>query len=331
MLRAMADDGCGTAILEVSSHALALDRVTEIAFHVGVFTNLSRDHLDYHGDMDSYFAAKARLFEGLPADSWAVVNADDPRAADLAARTRAQVRTYGAADRADVRLVSSQCDFDGSTALLRTARGEIELRIALPGRPNVWNLLAAVAAAETLDVDPEDILSGVQGLTGVPGRFERVQAGQPFEVIVDYAHTDDALRNILESVRQLRPSRLITVFGCGGDRDRAKRPLMGEAAASASDVAILTSDNPRGEDPETIADDAEIGVRRAAGPLEFHRCLDRREAIRLALSLARPGDAVVIAGKGHERTQIIGSRSRPFDDRDVCRQVLAERSGRSGG
>jgi len=207
---------------------------------------------------------------------------------------------------------------------------------ALPGRPNLWNVMAAVTAALALGIEPEAIAAGVARLPGVPGRFERVLDGGPFEVIVDFAHTDDALRNLLATVRSLSPARVITLFGCGGDRDRGKRPRMGEAAVAGSDVVVLTSDNPRGEDPDAIADDAEVGVQRARAAagrsVEFHRNIDRRAAIELAIMLARPGDAVVIAGKGHERTQIIGDRTNRFDDREVCRAVLARRSrGGSGG
>ncbi len=329
LLRGMTDAGCRGAILEVSSHALAMRRVEAVAFAVGAFTNLSRDHLDYHGDMETYFEAKAKLFDSLPAGATAVINADDPHAGALGARTRARVSTYGGGAGSDVRLLRSEGAFGGSTALLATPAGEIRIESALPGRPNLWNVMAATAIALALEVDPEAIARGVRNLPGVPGRFERIPTGRGFEVIVDFAHSDDALRNLLAAVRSLSPTRVITVFGCGGERDRGKRPRMGEAAASGSDVVILTSDNPRGEDPEAILDDAEVGVRRTmetgGRKIEFHREVDRREAIALALSLARPGDGVVIAGKGHETTQDVGNRSLPFDDRDVCRDLLGER------
>jgi UDP-N-acetylmuramoyl-L-alanyl-D-glutamate--2,6-diaminopimelate ligase len=329
MLREMSLAGCRAAVLEVSSHALALARVEGLAFRVGVFTNLTQDHLDFHGTMDAYFAAKAKLFAALDPSATAVLNADDPRCADLRAQTRARVLTYGIDAEADVRLLASTSGFSGSTATLRLPEAEATVHLALPGRPNLWNLLAAAAAASALEVPVSSIVAGVEGVRGVPGRFERILAGQDFEVIVDYAHSDDALTNVLRTVRSLGPRRILTLFGCGGDRDRSKRPLMGEAAASGSDVVNLTSDNPRTEDPERIADDAEEGVRRAqhGAPrtIEYHRCLDRRAAIALAIGLARTGDAVVIAGKGHEHTQTIGGLAHPFDDRDVCRTALGER------
>ena len=329
MLHEMEQSGCGAAVLEVSSHALALARVEGLAFRVGVFTNLTQDHLDFHGTMEEYFAAKAKLFESLDPSATAVLNADDPHSAELASRTRARVVTYGIDAEADVRLRASTSDFSGSTARVRLGEAETTVRLALPGRPNLWNLLAAAAAARALDLPVSSIVAGVEAVHGVPGRFERIVAGQDFEVIVDYAHSDDAITNVLRTVRSLGPSRIVTVFGCGGDRDRSKRPRMGEAAASGSDVVILTSDNPRTEDPERIADDAEEGVRRAErgapGCIEYHRCLDRRAAITMAIGLARRGDAVVIAGKGHEDTQTIGGLAQPFDDRDICRAAVGER------
>ena len=331
MLRQMADAGCEAAVLEVSSHALALQRVAGMRFRVAVFTNLSQDHLDFHGDMESYFGTKAVLFESLNAEDTAVINADDPRARSLRSRTRARVVTYGSAGDCDVRPLSWSSDVSGTSARLATPAGEISLASSLPGRPNLDNVMAAVAAGLALGADAAAIRAGIDGTTGVPGRFERVLGGQPFEVIVDYAHTDDALRNLLATVRSLEPARVITVFGCGGDRDRDKRPLMGEAAASGSDVVILTSDNPRGEVPDEIAAGAEEGIRRAVRggrSVDFEMELDRHRAIARALSIARPGDAVVIAGKGHEREQIIGDDVLPFDDREVCREILAARAGR---
>jgi len=329
MLHEMTLSGCGAAVLEVSSHALALARVEGVDFRVGVFTNLTQDHLDFHGTMAEYFAAKAILFESLGPAATAVLNADDPHSAELRRRTRARVLTYGIEAEADVRLLAATSAFSGSTATLRLRQDEATVHLALPGRPNLWNLLAAAAAASALDVPVSAMVAGVERVQGVPGRFERIVAGQEFEVIVDYAHSDDALTNVLRTVRSLGPARIVTVFGCGGDRDRSKRPRMGEAAAAGSDVVILSSDNPRTEDPERIADDAEAGVRRAQGrapgTIEYHRCLDRRAAITMAIDLARAGDAVVIAGKGHEDTQTIGGLAHPFDDRDICRVALGER------
>jgi UDP-N-acetylmuramoyl-L-alanyl-D-glutamate--2,6-diaminopimelate ligase len=324
----MVDEGCRTAILEVSSHSLSLRRVEGIRFRAAVFTNLSQDHLDYHQDMERYFEAKASLFEALSPDSVAVINGDDPWAVQLRPRTLARVLTYGEGQECDVRPASWSSSFSGTTAQLTTPAGQLKLTSSLPGRSNLYNIMAAVTTAIALGTDLAEIGRGIRETPGVPGRFERIATDRAFEVIVDYAHSDDALRNLLAAVRALEPARIITVFGCGGDRDRDKRSRMGQAAATGSDVVLLTSDNPRGEAPEAIAAAAERGVRqvlRERGDLEFEVVLDRREAIRRALNLARPGDAVVIAGKGHEREQIIGDEVLPFDDREVCRELLGIR------
>ncbi|MGD8377221.1 MAG: UDP-N-acetylmuramoyl-L-alanyl-D-glutamate--2,6-diaminopimelate ligase [Acidobacteriota bacterium] len=322
MLRRMVEAGCGSAVLEVSSHALSLRRVEATAFRVAVFTNLSRDHLDYHRDLEDYFDAKALLFEMLGPEATAVINADDPRGLALRDRTRARVLTYGTGDGCDVRPRAWTSTFDGTRALLTTPAGEMNVQTPLPGLPNLQNVMAAVTAGIALGCGTEALVEGIRGTATVPGRFERIRNDRGFEVIVDYAHSDDALRNLLATVRSLSPRRVIAVFGCGGDRDREKRALMGRAAGIGSDVAILTSDNPRGEDPAAIAAAAEAGLKAARAEVEYEVELDRREAIRRALSLARPGDAVVIAGKGHERDQIIGDRVLPFDDREVCREFL---------
>ncbi len=330
-LREMADAGCGDVVLEVSSHALSLLRVEGVRLRVGIFTNLSQDHLDFHGDMDAYFNAKATLFEGLGTDATAVLNADDPRCRELRDRTSASVLTFGTGVDADIHVIEATYERSSTRARLATPQGSLEVTCKLPGRRNLENVMAALGAGLALSIDREALVAGVESLAGVPGRFERIDCGQPFEVIVDFAHTDDALRKLLETVRDLRPARIITLFGCGGERDRAKRPLMGAAAAAGSDIVVLSSDNPRREDPEIIADGAQEGIdaaRKSAGDnLEVHRILDRREAIRFAIGLAQPGDAVVIAGKGHESTQIIKSRSLPFDDREEARAALGERFG----
>ena len=283
LLSEMVAAGCTDAVLEVSSHALSLHRVDGLAWEVGVFTNLSRDHLDFHRDMDSYWNTKASLFESMSAESVAVLNLDDPRVAAVRGRTSARVLGFGSSPDADVRPLESSFDFSGCRARLATPAGELQVTSQLPGRHNLQNLIAAVTAGLALEVEPAVITAAIESLQGVPGRFERILCGQPFEVLVDYAHTDDALRNLLRSVRDLSPSRILTVFGCGGERDVDKRPLMGEAAAELSDVVILTSDNPRGEDPEIIADGAEEGIRRAAA--------GRNLAVLLARAVAevRPG------------------------------------------
>jgi UDP-N-acetylmuramyl-tripeptide synthetase len=330
LFREMADAGCDHAVLEVSSHSLELKRVHGCAFQVAVFTNLTRDHLDFHGDMERYFQAKRRLFDTyLRPDGHALINLDDDRAAELIAASRGQVWTYslngGPADfqARDIRLA-----LDATRFRAHTPQGEFDVRTPLVGRFNVENVLAALGAALALGLDAQTALRGITSVAGVPGRLERVQAGQDFTVVVDYAHTDDALKNLLETVRELKPRRLITVFGCGGDRDRTKRPLMGAVAARLSDVVVVTSDNPRSEPPETILEEIQKGMnggRRA----ERHAIVDRREAIVRALEMAGPGDAVVIAGKGHETYQVLRDRTIPFDDRQVAREVLT-RLARSG-
>jgi UDP-N-acetylmuramoyl-L-alanyl-D-glutamate--2,6-diaminopimelate ligase len=330
LFREMVDAGCDHAVLEVSSHSLDLKRVHGCAFQVAVFTNLTRDHLDFHGDMDRYFLAKRRLFDTyLRASGHAVINLDDDRSAELIAASRGRVWTYslggGAADlqASDIRL-----SLDATRFRARTPAGDFDVRTPLLGRFNVENVLAALGAALALGLDAEAALRGISSVPGVPGRLERVLAGQDFTVVVDYAHTDDALKNLLETVRDLKPRRLITVFGCGGDRDRTKRPLMGAVAARLSDVVVVTSDNPRSEPPEAILEEIQRGMnggRRA----ERHAIVDRRDAIVRALEMAGPGDAVVIAGKGHETYQVLRDRTVPFDDRQVAREVLA-RLARSG-
>ena len=323
LFRQMADEGCDHAVLEVSSHSLELKRVHGCAFQVAVFTNLTRDHLDFHGDMERYFLAKRRLFDTyLRADGHALINLDDDRAPELIAAARGRVWTYAVAGGpADLQAVDVRLSLDATRFRARTPAGDLDVHTPLVGRFNVQNVLAALGAALALGVDPAAALRGIASVTGVPGRLERVQAGQDFTVVVDYAHTDDALKNLLETIRELRPRRVITVFGCGGDRDRTKRPLMGAVAARLSDVVVVTSDNPRSEPPEAILEEIQRGMnggRRA----ERHAIVDRREAIVRALEMAATGDAVVIAGKGHETYQVLRDRTIPFDDRQIAREVL---------
>jgi UDP-N-acetylmuramoyl-L-alanyl-D-glutamate--2,6-diaminopimelate ligase len=321
---------CTHAVLEVSSHSLALDRVYGTEFEVAVFTNLTRDHLDFHGDMDAYFEAKRRLFDTLlKRDGRAIVNAEDDRAPSLVRASRAPVWTYAVGADADFRADDIDLRLDATRFRLHSPLGEFEVATPLIGRFNVQNVLAAFAAATALGLDPEAALRGLSSIAGVPGRLERVDAGQPFTVVVDYAHTDDALKKVLETVRQLGPKRLITVFGCGGDRDRTKRPLMGAVASRLSDVAIVTSDNPRSEPPEAILEEIQKGMNGGRGA-ERHAIVDRRDAIARALEMAGPGDAVVIAGKGHETYQQLRDRTVPFDDRQVARDVLSRLASRPG-
>jgi UDP-N-acetylmuramoyl-L-alanyl-D-glutamate--2,6-diaminopimelate ligase len=332
LLREMVTRGCAACAMEVSSHALVLRRVDAMRFSAGIFTNLTRDHLDFHGDMASYFEAKRRLFELLPAGAPAAINLDDPRGADLAASVPGAI-TFGVNRAADVRPESVQSSLDGLRFEVTTPRGRLAVRSRLVGWPNVSNILGVVACAEALDVPASAIEEGLAGLDGVPGRFQVVSGStDEVRVVVDYAHTDDALKNLLETARPLTHGRLITVFGCGGDRDRSKRPLMGAVAARLSDLVVLTSDNPRSEDPERIVDEIKRGIvqpddkgapRRAGTPLMVH--VDRRIAIEQAVRAARAGDVVLIAGKGHEKYQVTGDRTLPFDDVEVARAALSQR------
>jgi UDP-N-acetylmuramoyl-L-alanyl-D-glutamate--2,6-diaminopimelate ligase len=346
LLDRFATAGAAACAMEVSSHALALRRVAGLRFRVAVFTNLTQDHLDFHGTMDAYFEAKALLFRDLPPEGIAVLNADDPRSEALRARTRARVYGFGATARADVRIVGVQTTRDGTRVEMATAPGvcaaqavRLTIRSPLLGRPNAGNLAAAAATGLALGLPIDTITRGLESVRGVVGRFERLDLGLPCDILIDYAHTEDALANLLRAVHELRPRRILVVFGCGGDRDRGKRPLMGAAAAAHSDLAIVTSDNPRSEDPQRILDDILPGVRRALGgsedaPLDPQRCLvipDRREAIHRALSLAGEGDCVVIAGKGHETYQILGDRTVPFDDREVAREFARGRAAGGPG
>ena len=337
MLRGMRTEGCGACVMEVSSHALALRRADSLRFAAGVFTNLTRDHLDFHGDMEAYFAAKRRLFEILPEGAVGVINVDDRRGRDLVAAARRPV-TYAIDAAADVRPGPLTFTLDGLEFEIRTPRGTLHVRSPLVGRPNAYNILAAAATAMALDLPFSAIESGVSRLENVPGRFQVVSdAADDVRVIVDYAHTDDALKNLLETARPLATGRVITVFGCGGDRDRTKRPLMGAVAARLSDLVIVTSDNPRSEDPERIMDEIRRGIVMPADRIAPKgqqkgtpslAIVDRREAIEKAIKDARPGDLVLIAGKGHEKYQVIGDKTLPFDDVDVARAALARR--RSG-
>lgn len=336
MLRDMVTEGCGACVMEVSSHALALRRADHLHFAAGIFTNLTRDHLDFHGDMEEYFRAKRRLFELLPYGAVGIVNLDDRRGAEFAAAAPRPV-TYAIDAAADVRPGPLAFSLDGLSFEARTPRGTLHLRSPLVGRPNASNILAAVAAAMALDVPFSAIEAGIGRLASVPGRFQVVSSrADDVRVVVDYAHTDDALKNLLETARPLATGRIITVFGCGGDRDKSKRPLMGAVAARLSDLVIVTSDNPRSEDPEQIIDEIKRGIVMPAdrlppkgqAALRSTACLaiiDRKAAIERAVREARAGDLVLIAGKGHEKYQVIGDRVTPFDDVDVARATLARR------
>jgi len=312
------------SVMEVSSHAIELKRVYALHFDTAVFTNLSRDHLDFHGDMRSYFLAKKKLFagmsEGVPRKM--VLNYDDPVFAELREIAPSHVISYGMQSAADVCPLSHQFGWEGTEAVFKTPLGDIGLRSRLMGTPNLYNMGAAIGVAVGLGVSSDAIRRGLESIPNVPGRFELVYGGQNFRVIVDYAHTDDALRKLLASAREITSGKVIVVFGCGGDRDRTKRPLMGEAAAHGADRIFVTSDNPRSEDPLAIIAEIEPGLKQAGG--DYRVVADRREAIRAALVAASGGDTVVIAGKGHETYQIIGNRTFPFDDKAVARELLDE-------
>jgi UDP-N-acetylmuramyl-tripeptide synthetase len=346
-LRAMRTEQIDAAVMEVSSHGLELGRVQGCAFRVAAFTNLSQDHLDFHGSMDAYFASKARLFrDHLAPGAVAVINVDDPAGEKMVGVAREAGASIlrvgrGADAAADLRLVDSETRLDGTRAVLEDASGRFELALPLLGDFNLENLLVAAGIARALDVDPPTLAAGVAACPQVPGRMERVTGPGAEEptVLVDYAHTPDAVEKLLRAVRPLCRGRLIAVFGCGGDRDRSKRPLMARAVAEHADRAIATSDNPRTEDPVAILADVEQGLsalnrvepeellgRADDAPL-YSVLVDRRAAIDCAIAGARPGDTVVLAGKGHEDYQIVGREKLPFDDRREARRALGARIG----
>ena len=331
-LREMLDEACGACVMEVSSHALALRRVDGLQFAAGIFTNLTRDHLDFHGNMESYFMAKRRLFEMLPPSAPAVVNLDDPRGASLVDASRTPV-TYAIGKAADVTPGPLAYSLRGLDFDVRTPQGVVHVKSSLVGKPNVYNILAAAGVTAAMGIPLDAIEQGLARLTGVPGRFEVVsKPTDDITVIVDYAHTDDALRNLLETARPMATRRLITVFGAGGNRDRTKRPLMGMVAARLSDVVMITSDNPRSEDPAQIIEEVMRGAEPEARQ-SFARVatvVDRGEAIRTAVADAAAGDVVLIAGKGHEKYQVIGATTHPFDDVAVAREALGTRRQTSG-
>ncbi|MBI2370333.1 MAG: UDP-N-acetylmuramoyl-L-alanyl-D-glutamate--2,6-diaminopimelate ligase [Deltaproteobacteria bacterium] len=338
MLREMADAGVTHVAMEVSSHALDMHRADSCQFDCAIFTNLTQDHLDYHGSLDEYWRCKARLFTELLSRppkgnrATAVLNLDDPRGAALAPTLPVRVLTFGMSPEAQVTPRQFRFTPGGTDAVIATPQGELSLRARLLGEFNLFNMLGAIGAGVALGIPLEAIRRGIEALASVPGRLEAVGEG-PFTVVVDYAHTPDALERILKVVRGFCQGRLITLFGCGGDRDRTKRPIMGRVAATLSDLVVITSDNPRTEVPEKIIEEIVQGL-----PAEFPQfrpgpgaergyttLVDRRQAIRLAIALARPKDAVVLAGKGHEDYQILGTQKHPFDDREEARRALQER------
>jgi UDP-N-acetylmuramoyl-L-alanyl-D-glutamate--2,6-diaminopimelate ligase len=331
LLARMVAAGCTAAVMEVSSHALAQDRTSGCEYDVAVFSNLTQDHLDFHGTMENYFQAKLRLFTGLTGTQKpgkrAIVNLDDPSGDRIRRLCPAPVWTYGLKAPADLRAEQVRLSLAGTRFTAATPAGSFPVESHLVGEHNVYNLLSAIGVALHEGATPEQVRQAVLQVTNVPGRFERVMAGQAFTVVVDYAHTEDALVRLLTAAQALKTGRIITVFGCGGDRDRGKRPKMGRAAVQYSDVVILTSDNPRTEDPLAILQEVEVGVveaLRQRPEVQYRNVPDRREAIEVAVREARPGDMVLIAGKGHEDYQIIGTKKFHFDDREVAREAIAQ-------
>jgi len=326
LLRQAVEIGCSTAVMECSSQAMDFHRCDELEYAVAVFTNLTRDHLDYHKTMENYWYAKQRLFDGRlgtrPRTS--VINVDDPYGIELAnslERDGLRVIRYAVKSEADVTARNAEFSLEGMRFRLYTPAGWRDFHSPLVGPPHIYNTLAAVTSGLALGYDLDTITRALEHCNGAPGRFERVVHHGHFAVVVDYAHSDDALLNVLRTAREVVQGRIITVFGCGGDRDASKRAPMGEAAGSLSDVVILTSDNPRTEDPEKILCDAELGIQKTGKP--YRKIADRREAIHQAITEARGGDLVLIAGKGHEDYQIIGREVFHFDDKEVAREALA--------
>ena len=330
LLAEMAEEGVDTCVMEVSSHALALHRVAGCEFDAAVFTNFTQDHLDFHESMEDYLKTKLRLFEDLALrgakmqDKYAVVNIDDTRSAEFIKTTGVPVYTFGIEGQADVRAVDIGLNARGVSFIALGRWGRHPLNLKITGLFNVYNTLAAFTTAAALGIPAAAIRNALEAAGGVAGRFELVDRGQDFAVIVDYAHTPDGLENVLKTAAQITKRRLITVFGCGGGRDRAKRPLMGEIAAKYSDFAVITSDNPRTEDPLKIIDEIEKGLKPAVNERCYAVEPDRRKAIRAAVGTARPGDVVIIAGKGHEDYQVIGTEKFPFDDRLEAAKALDE-------
>ncbi|MGH2403561.1 MAG: UDP-N-acetylmuramoyl-L-alanyl-D-glutamate--2,6-diaminopimelate ligase [bacterium] len=331
-LQTMVERGRQYVAVEVASHALALERVTGCRFVVGVFTNLTRDHLDFHRSMEAYRAAKARLIAMTEPSGWTVLNADDPATAVMRAVSRARVLTYSLHRSADVRGRDLALHFRGSEFTADTPAGTIRVALRLSGAFNVANALAALTVGLTQEVPLATMADALAAMPGIPGRFEAVEEGQPFAVVVDYAHTPDGLENVLRAAREITTGRLITVFGCGGDRDRTKRPIMGRIAAQWADLVIVTSDNPRSEDPQAIIDEICPGIEAGRAGRRVHVELepDRRRAIVAAVDAAGAGDLVLIAGKGHEPYQEIAGKRHPFDDREVVREALRGASSQPG-
>jgi UDP-N-acetylmuramoyl-L-alanyl-D-glutamate--2,6-diaminopimelate ligase len=321
--RKMQDAGAEAVCMEVSSHGLEQGRVEGLSFDLAIFTNLSRDHFDFHHGFEDYFSAKRKLFERLKSDGWAVVNLDDPYGRRMAAGLP-QVVTFG--KEGDVRVLRAELDSKGIRADLATPRGSLSIQSPLLGGYNLENLLAAVAGGEALGLPVAALVQGIADRPPLSGRMEPIECGQPFPVLLDYAHTDAALEAALRSLKEFSRRKVLLVFGCGGDRDTGKRVLMGRVAGELADFSIITSDNPRREDPLEIIASIEEGLKES-GASDYRILPDRREAIRRAVGQAEAGWAILIAGKGHEEVQILGDQELPFSDRKEMRRVLEERFG----
>lgn len=318
-LSEMVNKNISACVMEVSSHALALDRVYGLDFDIGVFTNLTQDHLDFHRTFEAYFQAKKILFDSLKESTYAIYNIDDPYGEKIVADTKAKKLSYGKSEKADIKAKDIKLSFDGTSLVVQTPIGNsFEINSKLIGEFNVYNILASVAVGYVLGIEPENIKKGIEDLENVKGRFEKIVSPDGYIVVIDYAHTPDALEKCIDTILRLKEQvgggKLITVFGCGGDRDVGKRPMMGKIATERSDITIITSDNPRFEDPQKIILDIVEGVKQNS---VYYTFIDRKEAINYALEIARKGDIVLIAGKGHEEYQIIEDKRIPFSDKQV--------------
>ncbi len=327
ILYEMQTKGCDYVVMEVSSHALALDRVAGIEYDTAVLTNITEDHLDFHKTMENYREAKALLFTKFMAGSkpnkTSVFNMDDPSSAIILPRVKTKVLTYGKGKDNDVYPIRFTIGAKSMDLELHTPVGDMKLNLHITGEFNVYNVMGTICAAIAEGLTRDELIQGLDDFGGVPGRFQLIEAGQPFTVVVDYAHTPDGLENVLKTARQITKGRLWCIFGCGGDRDRKKRPIMGKLAVELSDVPVVTTDNPRSEDPEAIIADIEEGMKgsEAAGK-EIHKITDRKDAIEFAISHAAPEDVIMIAGKGHENYQILKDRTIHFDDGEVVRNYF---------
>ncbi len=331
LLREMVTSKCTHVVMEVSSHALDLERVAGVEYDVAVFTNITQDHLDFHETMENYLQAKAKLFSSLglgarkKAEKFAIINLDDPKGKEVVRVSKGTTITYSIKEESQTKARNIDIGLRGVRFAADTSQGEINLDLNMTGMFSVYNALAAVAVGLSQNIDANLIKKALEAIKGVAGRFETVDYGQDFAVIVDYAHTPDSLENVLKTAKEVTKGKLITVFGCGGDRDKTKRPIMGEVAAKLSDYSVITSDNPRSEEPAEIIDQIEVGVKTIIGEDKYTKIIDRRKGIEYAIKAAEKGDIVLIAGKGHETYQIVGDQILDFDDKKVAEEALKQR------